>query len=713
MAGKKSFWAFAMASMLFVPAMLILTACGEHKHTYSENWSRSETQHWYACTGKDCDEKKDLENHEFVWTEKKPASFHKNKVEEGICSKCNLKVERTVDNSATHTFDTTMWQSDESGHWHKSTCDETEPTHQSLQNDFAEHTYGTWTVKTPAEFHKNRIESRLCSVCGFEDTKEVPDTMEHTWTKNNDDQNHWEETTCTGHEKLIRNKETHTWESKTDDTNHWEQTTCTQHEAIKRNEETHTWNWKCDNVNHWEETKCTQHDNIKRNVTGHTWVYASEGELTHGRTSNCGAEKHSTRTEIKIAHRYDNVNDTTCNDCSYERSLTGKGSFNALSAKTYNAGAQGVEESEYEVNEAIKSLCKIQYKVQGADDSTYTTTTPTNAGTYEVRIYCEGNATYLQGEVAKTEFVINKYKVEIVKKSSFKVAYDKAAMDDTNVQYIHLGTVHVNKGTEGLVKPVDVPIKAPKIKLSKNPGRKQVYVEDLLTEDDNFAIKELPSSDATRKATIVHYDDSVVATLTSKDETNVKWDATQNQVGITVTKVNNGTIRVGDYMMCEGYAKPLKVVALKLQYNVPTDMLVNADENCEIYFDNSSFADLATAKPILANKTFTEVEKLNFVEGKNYTNTVSRQLTKGGKFYLVFTTEASADTKTYKVNFDTNGTGYETKKSVYFFRTDGNTTVSGSNELNTKSEEIYFVTVTKVADSQPGKESVDFKITKN
>lgn len=711
MAGKKSFWAFAMASMLFVPAMLVLTACGEHKHTYSENWSRSETQHWYACTGKDCDEKKDLENHEFVWTEKKPASFHENKVEEGICSKCNLKVERTIDNSATHTFDTTMWQSDESGHWHKSTCDETEPTHQSLQNDFAEHTYGTWTVKTPADFHKNKIESRICSVCGFEDTKEVPDTMEHTWTKNNDNQNHWEETTCTGHEKLIRNKETHTWESKTDDTNHWEQTTCTQHEAIKRNEEAHTWNWKCNDVYDWEETICTQHNIKERNKTGHTWVYTSEGELTHRRTSNCGAEKHSTRIDPNIPHRYDNVNDTTCNDCDYVRDLTGKGRFVSVSTRTYNAGEQGVEENEYEVNEAIKSLCKIQYKVKGADDSTYTTTTPTNAGTYEVRIYCEGNATYLQGEVAKTDFVINKYKVEIVKKSSFKVAYDKAAMDDTNVQYIHLGTVHVNEGTEGLVKSVDVPIKAPKIKLSKNPGRKQVDVEDLLTEDDNFAIKELPSSDALRKATIVHYDDSVVATLTSYtiDKKPVIWDETK--VGITVTRVNNGTIRVGDYMMCEGYTKPLKVVALKLEHNVPTDMLVNADKNCEIYFDNSSFADLATAKPILANKIFTKVETLNFVEGKNYTNTVSRQLGKGECFYLAFTTETSTYSKTYKVNFDTDGTGYETSGSVYFFGTDGYTDTSGI-ELNVMHEELYFVKVTKTADSKAGKESVNFNITK-
>lgn len=99
-------------------------------------------------------------------------------------------------------------------------------------------------------------------------------------------------------------------------------------------------------------------------------------------------------------------------------------------------GAQGVASSDYTVDEAIKDLYEIQYKVKGANDSTYTTTAPTNAGTYEVRIYCRGNATYLKGEVAKTDYVINKYKVEIARGSSFKVAYDKAAMEDPNVQYI-------------------------------------------------------------------------------------------------------------------------------------------------------------------------------------------------------------------------------------------------------------------------------------
>ena len=605
MTKKKSIWAFVLAFMLVVPAMFLFSACGKHEHSFNSDWTKTESQHWHDCTDKNCEEKSDLADHDFVWVEKTPAGVHTDKVETGTCSTCQYQKDRTIEGSGIHT-----------------------------------------------------------------------------------------------------------WEWKTSDTKHWQETTCEHETPLKQNEQDHTWGWKCDNVYDWEQTTCTQHETMKRNKTGHIWKYTSEGELTHRRTTNCGTEKHATRIEPNIPHRYTDEKDVDCNDCGYVRSLTGKGSFNALSAKTYNAGAQGVASTEYSVDEAIKDLCEIQYKVKGANDSTYTTTAPTNAGTYEVRIYCNGNATYLKGEVAKTEFVINKYEVEIVRGLSFNVAYDKAAMEDDNVQYIHLGTVRVS---EGLVEPVDVPIKAPKRNDNKNPGRNLVYVEYLLTEDDNFAIKELPSSDALRRVTLVHYNDNVVATLTSAaEESKIKWDTTTEQVGITVTRVNNGTIRVGDYMICEGYSRPLEVVALKLEYNVPTDMLVNGDSNCEIYFDYSSFADLDTAKPILANKTFTEVETLNFVEGKNYTNTVSRQLNKGEKFYLVFTTEASVNLKTYKLNFDTNGTGYVTTSDSVIFKREDGTGVSGGYELNVKTPDgvLYFVTVTKTADSEAGKESVDFYITK-
>lgn len=625
---KKSIAAFIFAICLVMPAILLFAACGK-THTFSSEWSTTDSQHWHACTDENCDEKSDLGDHNFVWVVKTPAGVHTDKVETGTCSICQYQKDRTIEGSGIH----------------------------------------TWEWKT-------------------NDTK------------------HWQETTCEHETPLKQNEQDHTWEWKSDDAKHWEQTTCSQHEVMTRNEENHSWEWKANDAKHWEQTTCAQHEAKTRNEENHIWEYTSEGELTHRRQSKCGAEKHATRIDPNIPHRYADENDVDCNDCGYVRSLTGKGSFNTLSEKTYNAGAQGVASSDYKVNEAIKDLCEIQYKVKGANDSTYTTTAPTNAGTYEVRIYCRGNATYLRGEVAKAEFVINKYEVEIVSGLTFNVAYDKAAMEDANVQYIDLGTVHV---TKDLVKPADVPIKAKKKDAFKNPGRYQVYDDEMLIEDDNFALKKLTDL---RKVNLVYYDDSVAATLTSvADESKIKWDAIQKQVGITVVRVNNGTIRVGDYMICEGYTKPLKVVALKLQYSVPTDMLINGDKNCEIYFDNSSFADLATAKPILANKTFTEVETLNFVEGENYTNTVSRQLNKGECFYLAFATEASAIVKTYKLNFDTNGTGYETSGSVYFFRTDGYTDTAGI-ELNTKSEGIYFVKVTKTADSEPGKESVDFSIKK-
>ncbi|MBS7403982.1 MAG: hypothetical protein KIG13_01630 [Eubacteriales bacterium] len=595
---KKSIAAFIFAICLVMPAILLFAACGK-THTFSSEWSTTDSQHWHACTDENCDEKSDLGDHNFVWVVKTPAGVHTDRVETGTCSICQYQKDRTIEGSGIHT-----------------------------------------------------------------------------------------------------------WEWKTNDTKHWQETTCEHETPLKQNEQDHTWEWKSDDAKHWEQTTCAQHEAKTRNEENHIWEYTSEGELTHRRQSKCGAEKHATRIDPNIPHRYADENDVDCNDCGYVRSLTGKGSFKTLSEKTYNAGAQGVASTDYTVNEAIKALCEIQYKVKGASDSSYTTTAPTNAGTYEVRIYCRGNATYLRGEVAKAEFVINKYEVEIVSGLTFSVAYDKAAMEDANVQYIDLGTVHV---TKDLVKPADVPIKAKKKDAFKNPGRYQVYDDEMLIEDDNFALKKLTDL---RKVNLVYYDDSVAATLTSvADESKIKWDATQKQVGITVVRVNNGTIRVGDYMICEGYTKPLKVVALKLQYSVPTDMLINGDKNCEIYFDNSSFADLATAKPILANKTFTEVETLNFVEGENYTNTVSRQLNKGECFYLAFATEASAIVKTYKLNFDTNGTGYETSGSVYFFRTDGYTDTAGI-ELNTKSEGIYFVKVTKTADSEPGKESVDFSIKK-
>ena len=583
MTKKKSIWAFVLALCLIVPAMFMMTACGKHEHSFSSEWSQSETQHWHTCTDKNCEEKSDLADHDFVWVEKTPAGVHTDKVETGTCKTCQYQKDRTVPNTATHTYETASWEKDKTGHWHKSTCDEIDPAHQGLKNDFAEHAYGAWTVKTPAEFHKNRVDHRLCSVCGFEETKEVPNTMEHTWKYvYEDSQNHWEETTCSGHDKLTRNK------------------------------------------------------------ASHTWVYESEGEFTHKGETDCGG--HAKITKTNIPHRYDEVNDTTCNDCGYVRSLTGKGSFGTLSAKTYNAGAQGVASTEYSVDEAIKDLCEIQYKVKGANDSTYTTTAPTNAGTYEVRIYCRGNSTYLRGEVAKTDYVIKQIEVRV------GISFIKEKQTTSN-NYITLETYEVTDAS--LPSNVTLTLRAYGEQY-KNQGRYSIAktngeFEGLEFDNKNF--KPIPNKSTLSISIVVYTNEAPVVTGTNQTESNVNWIGyvTPPYPTITMYQITTGTLRVGDYLICEGVNIPLKVKDIKLNKGSVSGSssssclnIALAGETVDISFETPGFTE-NDAKTKLLNKTFTKVDYevlkvQTSLSGKNYTNNSSEKLLNVGECrYLEFT----------------------------------------------------------------------------
>lgn len=524
---KKSIWTFVLAFMLVVPTMFLFSACGKHKHSFSSEWSQSETQHWHACTGKNCEEKSNLGDHDFVWVEKTPAGVHTDKVETGTCSTCQYQKDRTVEGTGLHTW---IWQANE---------------------------------------HK-----------------------------------------------------------------HWQQTTCEHETPLKQNEQ------------------------------DHIWVYASEGELTHRRTTNCGAEKHSSRTEINIPHRYDNVDDTTCNDCVYERDLTGKGSFNAISAKTYNAGAQGVVPSDYTVNEAIKDLCEIQYKVKGANDSTYTTTAPTNAGTYEVRIYCRGNATYLKGEVAKAEYVIKQIEVKVD-------IFFKLEKQTTSENYITLKTYEVTDA--GLPSNVTLTLRAYGEKY-KNQGRYSIAktngeFEGLEFDNKNF--KPIPNKSTLSISIVVYTNEAPVVTGTNQTESNVKWIgyATPPYPTITMYQITTGTLRVGDYLICEGVNIPLKVKDIKLNKGSVSGSssssclnIALAGETVDISFETPGFTE-NDAKTKLLNKTFTKVDYEVLEISTSSTGTSTKQssakaLNVGECRYLELTVTITKSTTFYIMPSDYAG-GYE------------------------------------------------------
>lgn len=141
---KKKLLAFITAAMSVVFAFSLAACNGgnettggneTHTHTYSEQWSHNDSEHWHACTGADCDEVIDKAAH--TWDNgnitKEPTCTAKGEMTY-TCTVC--KATKTEEIATTdHTF-SDKWESDKTYHWHKcENCDEI--------SGKAEHAYNT------------------------------------------------------------------------------------------------------------------------------------------------------------------------------------------------------------------------------------------------------------------------------------------------------------------------------------------------------------------------------------------------------------------------------------------------------------------------------------------------------------------------------------------------------------------------------------------
>ncbi len=83
------------------------------------------------------------------------------------------------------------WKFDEKTHWHECTTKKHTDTTEKIPHVF------TWTEKTPAGVHTDKVEKGVCE-CGYETERTISDTATHTygteWAK--DESGHWHESTC-------------------------------------------------------------------------------------------------------------------------------------------------------------------------------------------------------------------------------------------------------------------------------------------------------------------------------------------------------------------------------------------------------------------------------------------------------------------------------------------------------------------------------------
>ena len=106
------------------------------------------------------------------------------------------------------------WKFDEKTHWHECTTKKHTDTTEKIPHVF------TWTEKTPAGVHTDKVEKGVCE-CGYETERTISDTATHTygteWKK--DETGHWHDSTCDAtaptHDAMVGDFAAHTFDEGT------------------------------------------------------------------------------------------------------------------------------------------------------------------------------------------------------------------------------------------------------------------------------------------------------------------------------------------------------------------------------------------------------------------------------------------------------------------------------------------------------------------
>ena len=318
-------------AILFAVSTLMMACKAEvHTHTFAEEWTKDETNHWHASTcGHDITEGKtahtfggwittkeatctengerkttcticgyektevtDKAEHTFGdWTVTKAATEEAEGSRERSCSVCEYTATEAIEKLAhTHKF-ASEWTSNETYHWHAATCE-----HATEVSGKAEHSFGEWTVTKEATEEAEGTKESSCTVCGYKATEAI-EKLAHThtfaseWTS--DETNHWHAATCE-HTTEVSGKAKHsfgawtTTKAATEEAEGTRERNCsvcgyTATEAIEKLAHTHKFatDWTKDETYHWYASTCG-HD-VTEGKTAHTfcdWKTTKEATCT-------------------------------------------------------------------------------------------------------------------------------------------------------------------------------------------------------------------------------------------------------------------------------------------------------------------------------------------------------------------------------------------------------------------------------------------------
>lgn len=360
----------------------------------------------------------------------------------------------------------------------------------------------------------------------------------------NDETSHWHECMTKKHSD-VADKADHTFNEGVVTTPATETSegvltlTCTvcgfqKTKPIDKLEHVHTFDmtkWSYDTENHWHPATCA-HTDEKKDLAAHNW---NAGEIT--KPADYGVEGEKT---------------FTCTTCSATRKETTPATppkYNTLTfdgglelSKTYDGTPVVLKPENVHFNG--NGALTIEYKLEDEDDSTYTTTAPTDAGEYIVRARVAGTAEWYG--ISNTKSFTIMHRILTLSESVYSRKIDQTLESGK----FGLECKNVAEETNNTLTWVTVEVPAQ----YRTVGIHNMRVGELIVDNPNYMFAIADESNEVRLTV---------------------WDAPEFYAGVqetfyitgrgTVLKVQiaNGTVNVGDQLHINELGKVFTVTAIE------------------------------------------------------------------------------------------------------------------------------------------------------
>ncbi len=360
----------------------------------------------------------------------------------------------------------------------------------------------------------------------------------------NDETSHWHECMTKKHSD-VADKADHTFDAGVVTTPATETTegvltlTCTvcgfqKTKSIDKLEHVHTFDmtkWSYDTENHWHPATCA-HTDEKKDLAAHNW---NAGEIT--KPADYGVEGEKT---------------FTCTTCSATRKETTPATPPKYNTLTFDGGLElsktydgtpvvlNPENVHFNGNGALT----IEYKLEDEDDSTYTTTAPTDAGEYIVRARVAGTAEWYG--ISNTKSFTIMHRILTLSESVYSRKIDQTLESGK----FGLECKNVQEETNNTLTWVTVEVPDQ----YRTVGIHNMRVGELIVDNPNYMFAIADESNEVRLTV---------------------WDAPEFYAGVqetfyitgrgTVLKVQiaNGTVNVGDQLHINELGKVFTVTAIE------------------------------------------------------------------------------------------------------------------------------------------------------